>query len=131
MSEADDQQRLWFARDDPKEFARISAEIKARDAPKKRIERATPSTRPVESGKTAAPKRRALSPKKRVAIYIRVSTEEQGDEGMSLQNQERRCRAFAEAQGWEVVAVYRDEASGLDQINRPGYTRMMSERGGR
>ena len=35
-----------------------------------------------------------------VAIYIRVSTEEQAEDGYSLAAQERICRAFAESRGW-------------------------------
>lgn len=46
---------------------------------------------------------------KRAAIYIRVSTEEQAEEGYSLAAQERACRMYAEAQGWEVAHVYADE----------------------
>lgn len=46
---------------------------------------------------------------KRAAIYIRVSTEEQAEEGYSLAAQERACRMYAEVQGWQVVQVYADE----------------------
>lgn len=46
---------------------------------------------------------------KRAAIYIRVSTEEQAEEGYSLAAQERACRMYAEAQGWQLVSVYADE----------------------
>lgn len=46
---------------------------------------------------------------KRAAIYIRVSTEEQAEEGYSLAAQERACRMYAEVQGWTVVRVYADE----------------------
>lgn len=45
----------------------------------------------------------------RAVIYIRVSTEEQAEEGYSLAAQERACRAYAEAQGWAVEGVYADE----------------------
>jgi site-specific DNA recombinase len=46
---------------------------------------------------------------KRAAIYIRVSTEEQAEEGYSLAAQERACRMYAEVQGWAVERVYADE----------------------
>lgn len=46
---------------------------------------------------------------KRAAIYIRVSTEEQAEEGYSLAAQERACRMYADVQGWTVVQVYADE----------------------
>lgn len=44
---------------------------------------------------------------KRAAIYCRVSTEDQ-----DCQRQENDLRAFAERAGFEVVAVYKEKASG-------------------
>jgi site-specific DNA recombinase len=52
---------------------------------------------------------------KRAAIYIRVSTDEQAEEGYSLAAQERACRMYAEVQGWSVVRVYADE--GISAFN--------------
>lgn len=40
-----------------------------------------------------------------VAIYLRVSSAKQVD-GVSLEDQEVRCRAYAQQQGWTVVALY-------------------------
>ena len=42
---------------------------------------------------------------KRVALYVRVSTDHQ-----SVRNQEIELQAVAERHGWTVVAVYRDQA---------------------
>jgi len=42
----------------------------------------------------------------RAALYIRVSTEEQAEEGYSLEAQQERLTAYCEAQGWDVVDVY-------------------------
>ena len=42
-----------------------------------------------------------------VAIYVRISQE--NPDGYSLADQEQRCRAHAEAQGWTVVRVYVDD----------------------
>ena len=39
----------------------------------------------------------------------RVSTEDQAREGVSIDAQEHRLRAFAQAKGWQLVAVVRDE----------------------
>jgi site-specific DNA recombinase len=44
----------------------------------------------------------------RVMIYARCSTSEQATEGMSLEAQESRCRAWAEATGAEVIEVVAD-----------------------
>jgi DNA invertase Pin-like site-specific DNA recombinase len=59
---------------------------------------------------------------KRVAIYLRVSTDKQ-----TTNNQRRELEAVAERSGWEVVKVYQDAgisgAKGRDQ--RPGLDAMM------
>ena len=54
---------------------------------------------------------------KRVALYVRVSTDHQ-----SVKNQEIELQGVAERHGWQVVNVYRDQgvsgAKGRDK--RPG-----------
>ena len=58
---------------------------------------------------------------KRIAIYTRVSTDNQ-----TTENQERELRAVAQRQGWRVVKVYTDHgisgAKGRDQ--RPAFKEM-------
>lgn len=51
--------------------------------------------------------------------YCRVSTEGQ-EENTSLEEQERKIRAFAESQGIEIVGMFLDVASG-GSLNRQGY----------
>jgi site-specific DNA recombinase len=46
---------------------------------------------------------------KRVALYIRVSTEEQAKSGYSLPEQFRTLTEYAARQDWEVVEVTVDE----------------------
>jgi site-specific DNA recombinase len=56
--------------------------------------------------------RRALEARSstpRLVAYARVSTHEQAEHGLSLQAQRHRLRAFAEAMGFEVVALEADE----------------------
>ena len=43
-----------------------------------------------------------------IALYCRVSTLDQVEEGHSIQEQEERLRKYAESQGWEDVEVYTD-----------------------
>ncbi|WP_347996025.1 recombinase family protein [uncultured Eubacterium sp.] len=45
----------------------------------------------------------------RVAIYPRVSTEEQFLKGYSLQTQEEVLTQYAQDHGYKVVGIYRDE----------------------
>ena len=51
----------------------------------------------------------------RAALYIRVSTEEQAQEGWSIDAQERALRSFCQAKDWQNVEVYRDaERTGIN-----------------
>lgn len=61
-----------------------------------------------------------------VVGYCRVSTIEQASEGMSLDTQESRIRAWCEAQGAELVEMIRDEGiSGTKLLaERPGGRRI-------
>ncbi len=46
----------------------------------------------------------------RVALYIRVSGEEQKIKGLSLEAQKERLLTYARERGWEVVGIYTDAA---------------------
>ncbi|HEU5160323.1 MAG TPA: recombinase family protein [Streptosporangiaceae bacterium] len=64
----------------------------------------------------------------RAAVYCRVSTEEQAAEGTtSIEEQERRCREFAERKGWTVVKVYKDEGVSGTKRERPEWNRLMAD----
>ena len=67
----------------------------------------------------------------RVAIYLRVSTEEQAKSGLGLEAQERRCRAMATVKGWPEPTLYRDDGiSGTkDTRRRPGLAALMGALG--
>jgi len=65
--------------------------------------------------------------KKRVAIWIRVSTDDQA-RGESPANHEARARLYAEAKGWEVVDVYHLEGvSGKSVSTHPEAKRMLAD----
>ena len=59
---------------------------------------------------------------KRVALYLRVSTNEQ-----STRNQRRELCGVAERHGWNVVATYEDAglSGGKGRENRPGFDALM------
>lgn len=64
----------------------------------------------------------------RVAIYIRVSTQEQALEGHSIPAQEQNGREYAKRMGYEVVEIYADEGlSGKSTKHRLAYQRMMAD----
>jgi DNA invertase Pin-like site-specific DNA recombinase len=52
--------------------------------------------------------------------YVRVSTDEQAREGISLENQESRVRAFCQAKDWELIEVLTDEGYSASSLDRPG-----------
>jgi DNA invertase Pin-like site-specific DNA recombinase len=64
----------------------------------------------------------------RVAIYIRVSTEDQAREGFSLDAQKERLIAYCDAQGWDVVALYEEDGHSGRNVKRPAYQKMIFER---
>ena len=55
-------------------------------------------------------KNKELPPLVRVALYIRVSGEEQKIKGLSLEAQQERLEAYAREKGWLIVGVYIDAA---------------------
>ena len=55
----------------------------------------------------------------KVAIYSRVSTEEQAKEGLSVDAQIDKCESFCKARGWEVFKVYKDSGFSAGSLNRP------------
>ncbi len=61
----------------------------------------------------------------RCALYARVSTPRQAEQKISIPDQFRRMQDYAEARGFDVVAVYEERgASGTDE-RRPEFQRMI------
>jgi site-specific DNA recombinase len=64
----------------------------------------------------------------KAAIYIRVSTEQQADEGYSLAAQERTLREYCRFKDYEIFDIYADEGkSGKDIVHRPQLQRLISD----
>jgi site-specific DNA recombinase len=61
----------------------------------------------------------------KVALYCRVSTEEQV-KGHSLAYQVKAAREYAAARGWKVVAEYRDEGFSAKTDRRPQFQAMIA-----
>lgn len=61
-----------------------------------------------------------------VAIYTRVSTEDQKENGFSLQDQERRLIGHLNRFDKEVVKHYQDNCSGKN-FNRPQFSKLLSD----
>ena len=63
----------------------------------------------------------------RAAIYCRVSTGKQAKDGVSLDDQERRCREFVSAKGWTVAEVYKDAGYSGYTIERAAYQDLIAD----
>jgi len=63
----------------------------------------------------------------RVAIYLRVSTSEQAEEGFSISAQKERLRAYVQSQGWTISSIYEDAGFSGGSFNRPAFTRMRED----
>ena len=60
-----------------------------------------------------------------VALYFRVSTEEQREQGYSLEDQKERLIAYAKSQGWDNYQLYMDDGFTGTNMNRPGLKRLI------
>lgn len=58
--------------------------------------------------------------------YVRVSTDKQADEGLSLDVQTARIRGMAMAQGVTLAEVIVDAGASAKSLDRPGMTRLLS-----
>lgn len=61
----------------------------------------------------------------RAVVYIRVSTNEQAQEGYSIKAQKMKLEAYALSQGWVIVQFYVDEGLSAKDMNRPELKRML------
>ena len=65
--------------------------------------------------------------KMRVAIYARVSTEDQAREGYSLDAQIEMLRAYCESEEFQITKEYVEDGYSGRDTKRPAYRRMMEE----
>src|SRR5262249_16169785 len=57
--------------------------------------------------------------------YVRVSTDRQAEQGISLEAQEAKIRAMATVQGAELTEVIVDGGESAKSLNRPGLQRLL------
>ncbi len=58
--------------------------------------------------------------------YVRVSTDRQAEQGVSLEAQEAKIRAMATVQGAELLDVIVDGGESAKSLNRPGLQRLLA-----
>lgn len=61
---------------------------------------------------------------KNACVYTRVSTAEQANEGYSIEEQERMCKAAIESKGWNYVCTFSDPGVTGRTMDRPGLQSM-------
>lgn len=65
---------------------------------------------------------------RRVAIYCRVSTDEQAREGVSLDEQKERLLAYCKAMGWsEETLTFIDDGYSAKSLERPQLTKLIHQ----
>ena len=61
-------------------------------------------------------------------IYIRVSTEEQAQEGFSIRAQEQKLKDYARIKEWSIYNIYIDEGiSGKNLVDRPAMQELIAD----
>lgn len=63
----------------------------------------------------------------KVAIYLRVSTQEQAREGFSIAAQRERLTRHAELKDWDIYDIYVDEGRSAKDTDRPELQRMLAD----
>ena len=58
--------------------------------------------------------------------YVRVSTDRQAEQGVSLEAQEAKIRAMATVQGADLLEVIIDGGESAKNLNRPGLKRLIA-----
>ena len=104
--------------------ARSGTHVRQRSAKKARAQKAASTKRAwsktIESADDDEKTLKAI-------VYCRVSSRQQEAEGHGLVSQETRCREYAIARGYDVVAVFPDTISGGgDFMKRPGMVALLS-----
>ena len=61
----------------------------------------------------------------KVALYPRVSTQEQAAHGSSISEQTERMKSYCSAMGWEVYKVYTDAGFSGSNMNRPALQELL------
>ena len=63
--------------------------------------------------------------KKRAIGYIRVSTKEQADTGVSLDNQEYKIKAYSEVKDLDLIEIIREEGKSGKDLKREGVNKII------
>ncbi|OGY53566.1 MAG: hypothetical protein A2912_03785 [Candidatus Buchananbacteria bacterium RIFCSPLOWO2_01_FULL_40_23b] len=82
---------------------------------------------PLNTSKTALNSSQDPPQTPKVGIYVRVSTEEQAKEGISIDAQIDRCQAYCKARGWQVFKIYTDAGYSAGTLSRPALKDLLED----
>lgn len=71
------------------------------------------------------PRPRRKSDPVRAIAYVRVSSDQQAESGLSLEHQQAKCRALATVNDYQLVDVIIDAGESAANLNRPGMARVL------
>ena len=61
-------------------------------------------------------------------IYVRVSTDEQAQDGFSVRGQTEKLKSYAMLKDWDIFDIYADEGiSGKNLVDRPAINRLIED----
>ena len=63
----------------------------------------------------------------RVIGYVRVSTNEQAENGVSLAAQEQKIRSYCKGNGWQCITVIQEDGYSAKDLKRPGLQQLLDE----
>lgn len=72
------------------------------------------------------PRPRKTGGKVRAVAYVRVSSDQQAESGLSLEHQQEKCRALATVNDYELIDVIIDAAESGKTLDRPGMARVLA-----
>lgn len=62
-----------------------------------------------------------------VAAYVRVSTDEQAEHGVSIPAQKSRLLSYCQAYGWDLLDYYVDDGYSGKSLDRPAMQRLIKD----
>ncbi|MDD4527556.1 MAG: recombinase family protein, partial [Candidatus Margulisbacteria bacterium] len=68
-----------------------------------------------------------MEDKFKVALYIRVSTERQANEGDSLEEQEKELKKFCDFRNYQILNIYIERGKSGGNTNRPEYQKLIKD----
>ena len=65
----------------------------------------------------------------KVALYVRVSTLEQAEEGYSISEQKDKLKKYCEIKDWKITRIYSDPGFSGSNLNRPSMQQLIKDAG--